>query len=99
MYYDMSTYVKVINKDGASVTTKVVVKQHRYIPITLRLKRWFPCEETAQQMMWHKEEICDSEDAFLKALNNEGQKQMVGAWQEVGATQQEAPEEPEVEAT
>jgi hypothetical protein len=33
-----SRYVKVINKYGTSVTTKVAVKQLHYIPITLRLK-------------------------------------------------------------
>jgi hypothetical protein len=26
----------------------------------------FLCEETAQQMRWHKEGICDSEDADIK---------------------------------
>jgi hypothetical protein len=54
--------MKVINEDGASVTTKVPVKQLCYIPIMLRLKRLFLCEETVQQMRWHKEWICDSED-------------------------------------
>jgi hypothetical protein len=38
MYCSRSRNVKVINEDGASVTTKVVVKQLRYIPITSRLK-------------------------------------------------------------
>jgi hypothetical protein len=57
--------VKVINEDGASVTTKVVVKQLRYIPITPRLKQLFLCEETVQQMRWHKEGIHDSEDADI----------------------------------
>jgi hypothetical protein len=60
-----SRYVKVINKDGASVTTKVVVKQLRYIPITPRLKRLFLCEETVQQMRWHKEGIRDREVSIL----------------------------------
>jgi hypothetical protein len=58
-------YVKVINEDGAFVTTKVEVKQLRYIPITSRLKWLFLCEETTQQMRWHKEGICDSEDADI----------------------------------
>jgi hypothetical protein len=62
MYCGRSRYVKVINKDGASVTTKVVVKQRRYIPIMPRLKWLFLCEETTQLMRWHKEEIHDSED-------------------------------------
>jgi hypothetical protein len=54
--------MKVINKDEASITIKVVVKQLHYIPVMPRLKRLFLCEETAQQMRWHKEGIHDSED-------------------------------------
>jgi hypothetical protein len=57
-----SRYVKVINEDGVSVTTKVAVKQLHYIPITPRLKRLFLCKETAQLMRWHNEGIRDSED-------------------------------------
>jgi hypothetical protein len=60
-----SRYVKVINEDGVSVTTKVVVKQLYYIPITPRLKRLFLCKETMQQMRWHKEGIRDSEDVNI----------------------------------
>jgi hypothetical protein len=45
-----SRYVKVVNEDGASVTTKVVLKQLRYMPVTLRLKRLYLSEETAKQM-------------------------------------------------
>ncbi len=54
--------MKVVNEDGASVTTKVAVKQLRYMPITSRLKRLYLSEETAKQMRWHKEGKCDSED-------------------------------------
>jgi hypothetical protein len=61
MHYGRSRYVKVTNEDGANVTTKVVVKQLHYIPITPRLKRLFLCEEMVQQMRWHKEGIRDSE--------------------------------------
>jgi hypothetical protein len=50
MHCDRSRYVKVINKDGASVITKVAVKQLCYIPIMPRLKRLFLCEQTTQQM-------------------------------------------------
>jgi hypothetical protein len=50
MHCGRSSYVKVINKYGAYVTIKVVVKQLRYIPITPRLKWLFLCKETAQQM-------------------------------------------------
>jgi hypothetical protein len=65
MHRGRSKYVKIINEDRASVTTKVVVKQFCYIPITPRLKRLFLCEETTQQMRWHKEGICDSEDVDI----------------------------------
>jgi hypothetical protein len=65
MHCGRSRYVMVINNDGASVITKVAVKQLRYIPITPRLKRLFLCEETAQLMRWHKEGIRDSEDTDI----------------------------------
>jgi hypothetical protein len=48
MHCSRSRYIKVINKDGASITTRMTVKQLRYIPITPRLKRLFLCEEMAQ---------------------------------------------------
>jgi hypothetical protein len=44
MHCDMYRYVKVINEDGVSVTTKVAVKQLHYIPIMPRLKRLFLSE-------------------------------------------------------
>jgi hypothetical protein len=44
MHCSRSRYVKVVNEDGASVTTKVVVKQLRYMPITSRLKRLYVSE-------------------------------------------------------
>jgi hypothetical protein len=62
MHCGRSRYVNVVNEDGASVTTKVAVKQLCYMPITLRLKRLYLSEETAKQMRWHKEGKCDSED-------------------------------------
>jgi hypothetical protein len=62
MHYGRSKNVKVVNIDGASVTTKVVLKQLRYMPITLRLKRLYLSEETTKQMRWHKEGKHDSED-------------------------------------
>jgi hypothetical protein len=65
MHCGRSRYVKVINEDGASVTTKVAFKQLHNKPITPRLKRLFLCEETTQQMRWHKEGIRDSEDANI----------------------------------
>jgi hypothetical protein len=41
MHYGRSRYMKVVNKDGASITTKVVVKQLCYMSVTLRLKRLY----------------------------------------------------------
>jgi hypothetical protein len=60
MHYGTSGYMKVINKDGTSITTKVVVKQLCYIPITSRLKQLFLCEKMVQQLRWHKEGIRDN---------------------------------------
>jgi hypothetical protein len=54
--------MKVRNEDDVSITTKVAIKQLRYIPITLRLKRLFMSEETMKQMRWHKEGKRESED-------------------------------------
>jgi hypothetical protein len=65
MHYGRSRYVKVINEDVVSITTKVVVKQLRYIAITPRLKRLFLFEEMAQQIRWHMEGIRDNEDADI----------------------------------
>jgi hypothetical protein len=62
MHCGRSSYVKVVNEDGASVTTKVVVKQLRYMPITPSLKQLYLAEETAKQMRWHNERKRDSED-------------------------------------
>jgi hypothetical protein len=58
-------YVKVVNEDGASVTTKVVVKQLCYMPVTTRLKRLYLSEEIVKQMRWHKEGKCDREDTSM----------------------------------
>jgi hypothetical protein len=54
--------VKVRNEDGVSVTTKVVTKQLRYIPIMPRLKQLFLFEEIMKQMRWHHEGKRESED-------------------------------------
>jgi hypothetical protein len=65
MHCGRSRYVKVINEDVASVTIKVTVKQLRYKPITPWLKQLFLCEETTQQMRWHKEGIRYRKDADI----------------------------------
>jgi uncharacterized cysteine cluster protein YcgN (CxxCxxCC family) len=48
MHCGRCRYVKVVNEDGASVTTKVAVKQLHFMPITPRLKRLYLSEETAK---------------------------------------------------
>jgi hypothetical protein len=60
MYYDRSRYVNVVNEYGASVTTKVAIKQLCYMSITPMLKRLYLYEEIAKQMEWHKEGKRDS---------------------------------------
>jgi hypothetical protein len=46
--------MKVVNEDRVSVTTKVAVKQFRYMPITPRLKQLYLSEETVKQMRTRK---------------------------------------------
>jgi hypothetical protein len=62
MHCSRSRYVKMVNEDGASVTTKVAMKQLHYMHITPRLKRLYGSKETAKQIRWHKKEKRDSED-------------------------------------
>jgi hypothetical protein len=76
MHCGRSRYVKVINEDRVSVTTKMTVKQLRYIPITPRLKRLFLSEEITKQMRWHKEGKCDSENSDIMPHSADGE-----AWQ------------------
>jgi hypothetical protein len=76
MHCGRSRYVKVINEGGASVTTKVVVKQLCYIPITPRLKRLFLSKETVNEMRWYKEGKQDSEDIDIMSHPTDGE-----AWQ------------------
>jgi hypothetical protein len=85
MPFGISRYVKVINEDGASIATKVAVKQLCYISIMSRVKRLFLCEETVQQMRWHKEGIHDSEDVNIMShpMNAE-------AWQTLDCSDVEA---------
>jgi hypothetical protein len=65
--------VKVVNKDGASLTTKLAVKQLCYMPITPRLKRLYLSEETAKQMSWHKEGKCDNEDPDIMSHHTDSE--------------------------
>jgi hypothetical protein len=76
MHCGRSRYMKVINKDGASITTKVATKQLCYMPITPRLKRLFLSEETVKQMRWYKEGKCDREDSDVMSHPAYGE-----AWQ------------------
>jgi hypothetical protein len=71
-----SRYVEVVNEDGDSITTKVAVKQLRYMPVTARLKRLFLSKETAKKMRWHKEGKRESQDPDIMAHPADGE-----AWQ------------------
>jgi hypothetical protein len=73
MHCGRSRCVKVINEDGAYVTTKVTVKQLHYIPLTPRLKRLFLCEETTHLMRWHKKGIRDSADSDIMSHPVDGE--------------------------
>jgi hypothetical protein len=48
LHYGRSRYVKVVNEDGASVSTKVAVKHLHYMPIILRLKQLYLFKETVK---------------------------------------------------
>jgi hypothetical protein len=89
MHCGKSRYVKVINEDGVSVTTKVAVKQLRYIPITPRLKWFFLSEETTKQMRWPKEGKRDSEDSDIMTHLADGE-----AWQALDSFDLEFPRDP-----
>jgi hypothetical protein len=78
MHCGRSRYVKVINEGGVSVTTKVVIKQLRYIPITTRVKQLFLSEETTKQVRWHKEGKHDSENSDIMSHPTDGE-----AWQDL----------------
>jgi hypothetical protein len=49
------------------------VKQLRYMPVTLRLKRLYLSKETTKQMRWHKEEECHSEDPNIMSHPDDGE--------------------------
>jgi hypothetical protein len=68
--------VKVVNKDGVSVSTTMATKQLCYMPITPRQKRLFLSEETVKQMRWYKEGKRDSEDSNIMSRAADGE-----AWQ------------------
>jgi hypothetical protein len=65
MHCGRSRYMRVVNEDGVSVTTRVTVKQLCYTPIMPRLKQLFLCEEMTQQMRWREQGIRDSEDVNI----------------------------------
>ena len=76
IYCGKSRYVEVTDDDGEIVTTKVAVKQLRYMPITQRLKRLYLSKETAKKMRWHKEGIRERQDSDIMAHPADGE-----AWQ------------------
>jgi hypothetical protein len=73
MHYGRSRYVKVRNKDGISVTTKVATKQLCYIPITPRLERLFLSKEATKQMRWHHEGKRESKDPDIMSHPTDGE--------------------------
>jgi hypothetical protein len=79
-----SRYVKVRNEDGDSVTTKVAIKQLRYMPNTPRLKRLFLSEETTKQMRWHKEGKRETEDPDI--MSHHADSEASSSRSEVGLT-------------
>jgi hypothetical protein len=89
MHCGSSIYVKVVNEDGASITTKVEVKQLRYMPITPRLKWLYLLEETTKHMRWHKEGKRDSKDPDIMSHNADGE-----AWQELDSFNSELARDP-----
>jgi hypothetical protein len=60
MHCGRSRYVKLINEDGAFITTKVVVKHLYYMLVTPRFKWLYLFEEIVKRMRWHKEGKCDN---------------------------------------
>jgi hypothetical protein len=78
MHCGRSRYVKVINEYGAYVSTKVVMKQLRYMSVTPRLKQLYLSEKTMKQMRWHKEGKCDSEDPDVMYHPTDGE-----SWQDL----------------
>jgi hypothetical protein len=78
MHCGRSRYMRVVNEDGASITTKVTVKQLHYMPITLRLKQLYLFEETVKQMRWHKEGKHDSKDPDIMSYPTD-----IEAWEAI----------------
>ena len=55
MHCNKSRYAVVVDEKGIEITTKVLVKQLWYMPITQWLKQLFLNQETMKQLRWHKE--------------------------------------------
>jgi hypothetical protein len=72
MHCGRSKYVKVVNEDGSSYTTKMTIKQLHYIPITPRLEQLFLSKKIANQMRWHKEGKRDNEDSDIMSHPMDG---------------------------
>jgi hypothetical protein len=75
MHCGRSRYVKVINEDGASVPTKMVVKQLHYIPISTRLKRLFLRKGICHTQFSHQNQVlivCMSQDQLFHTYGPKG---------------------------
>jgi ribosomal protein L11 methylase PrmA len=58
-------YVKVVNKDGEKMVTKVIAqKQLWYMPLTPRMKCLFLSRKTTMHMRWHKDRT-DKKDGLM----------------------------------
>jgi hypothetical protein len=79
MHCCRSRYVKVVNRDKVSVTTKVATKELRYIHIMPKLKRLLLSKEITKQTRWHKEGKCDREDSDIMSHPVDGE-----VWQALG---------------
>jgi hypothetical protein len=69
-----SRFVKVVNKDGENVTTKVSHKQLRYMSLTPQMKRLFLSKKTARHTRWHKECIRENDQVMVHPSDSEAWK-------------------------
>jgi hypothetical protein len=56
------------------VTTEVVHKQLRYMPLTLRMKRLFLSKKTARHMTWYKEGVRVNDQVMVHMYDDEAWK-------------------------
>jgi hypothetical protein len=69
-----SRFVEVVNEDFEKVTTKVIHKQLRYMPLIPRMKRLFLSKKTAKHMRWHKEVVRENDQVMVHPSDSEAWK-------------------------